>query len=76
MRLSTDNRDQLPITDAVYGRPPETKKKDEKKRGPVARKLNQAIPISLLDHLADSFGGELKRLAAARHQKEDAWENS
>ena len=74
-KLSTDNPDTMPITDAVYGKPKRRapqKGADGKfvKRNPdtLQQPLWKALPQEHMDSLANAFGGRFRRFAAMRRQ--------
>jgi len=70
VRLNSDNREQMPITDSVYGKPPGRAKDATPDRRPqVERAMWRAVDQHTLDHLAE-MGRDTKRLAARRRQEE------
>lgn len=66
MKLSSDNKDSMPITDAVYGASPRRGEKVDQPRGHTTS-LWRRIDQQVIDRLADA-GKETKRLAARRRQ--------
>lgn len=66
MKLASDNKETMPITDAVYGTSPRRGEKVDQPRGHTTT-LWRRIEQRVIDQLADA-GKETKRLAARRRQ--------
>ncbi len=69
MRLNTDNRDTMPVTDAVYGKKPFVADRKER-TGSTGRQLWQALTADGLTALRNLGGKETKRFFAIRSKEQ------
>lgn len=66
MKLNTDNRDTMPITDAVYGQGRAKPGPEKAQRPDQSGLLWRKLPIEVLDQLARRGTKESRKLAEQR----------